>query len=107
LVISERYPFHVQAENTSVFEFAAQLQLLASTCNFATHLPKALRDRFVCGLQSRAIQKRLLTEVVNFERALQIAQGQEAAENEVAQLNHQLPSTDEVHKVYNTCYRFR
>jgi len=31
-----------------------------------------------------------------------IAQGQEAAENDVAQLNPQLSSFDEVHKVYNT-----
>ena len=89
LVISKRYHFHtfVQEENTSVSEFAAQLQRLASTCNFGTHLPKALQDRFACGLRSRAIQKRLLTEDVNFERAFQIAQGQEAAENDVAQLN--------------------
>ena len=75
LAISERYRFHtfLQAESTSVAEFAAQR--LASTCNFGTHLPEALRDRFVCGLRSRAIQKWLLTEDVNFERALQIAQG--------------------------------
>jgi len=104
LVISERYHFHtfVQAENTSVSEFAAQLQRLASTCNFGTHLPETLRDRFVCGLRSRAIQKRLLTEDVNFEGALQIAQGQEAAENDIAQLNPQPFSSDKVHKVYNT-----
>ena len=56
----------------------------------------------MCGLRSRAIQKRLLTEHVNFERAFQIAHGQEAAENDVAQLNPQRPSADEVHKVYNT-----
>ena len=56
----------------------------------------------MCGLQSRAIQKRLVTEDVNFERALQIPQGQEAAENDVAQLNPQVSSSDEVHKVYNT-----
>jgi len=104
LVISERYRFHtfVQAENTSVSEFAAQLQRLASTCNFGTYLPEALQDRFVCGFRSRATQKRLLTEDVNFERALQIAQGHEAAENDVAQLNPQLSSSDKVHKVYNT-----
>jgi len=52
LAVSKRYRFHtfVQAENTSVSEFAAQLQYLASTCNFSTHLPEALRDQFVCGL---------------------------------------------------------
>ena len=97
LVISERYRFHTfaQAENTSVSEFAAQLQRLASTYKFGTHLPEASRDRFVYGLRSRAIQKRLLTEDVNFERALHLAQGQEASEYDVAQLNLQLPSADE------------
>ena len=44
LVISKRYRFHtfVQAENTSVSEFAAQLQRLAPTCNFGTHVTEAL-----------------------------------------------------------------
>lgn len=56
----------------------------------------------MCVLRSSTIQKRLLTEDVNFERALQIAQGQEAAENDVAQLNPQVRSFDEGHKVNNT-----
>ena len=85
LVISERYRIHtsVQAENLNVSKFAAQLQRLPTTCNFGTHLMEALWDRLVCGLR---IHKRLLTEDVNFEKAVQIAQGLEAAENDVAHL---------------------
>ena len=54
----KRYRFQTfaQVENTSVSEFAAQLQRLASTCNFGTHLPEVLRDRFVCGLRNRAFR---------------------------------------------------
>ena len=103
LVISGRYRFHtfVQAENLSVSEFAAQLQRLATTCNFDTHLMEALRDRFVCGLRSTTIQKRLFTEDVNFEKAVQIAQGLEAAENDVAQLSRYGSSPNSVLKLHN------
>ena len=105
----ERYRFHtfVQADNTSISNFAAQLQRLATTCNFGTHLNEALRDRFVCGLRSSAIQKRLLTEDVNVERALQIAQGLEDAKNDIAQLSRQGSNSDHVHKLHNAsgdCY---
>lgn len=79
-----------------------QLQRLASTCKFGTHLNEALRGRFVCGLQRRAIQKRLLTEDVNFEKALQIAQGKEAAETDAAQINRQGSDSKDGHKVYDT-----
>ena len=103
LVISERYCFYtfVQAENSSVSELAAQLQRLATTCNFGTHLMEALRDSFVCGLRSKVIQKRLLTEDVNFEKAVQIAQGLEVAENDVAQLSRHGSSSNSVLKLHN------
>ena len=37
---------------------------------FGAHLSEALRDRLVCGLQSKEIQKKLLTEEHNFDEAL-------------------------------------
>lgn len=103
LVISEQYHFHsfIQSENTSVSKFATQLQGLATTCNFGNHLNEALRDRFVCGLRSSATQKRLLMEDVNFERALQIVQGLEAAVNDIAHLSRQGSNSDHVHKLHN------
>ena len=102
-MISERYCFYtfVQAENSSVSELAAQLQRLATTCNFDTHLMEALRDSFVCGLRSTVIQKRLHTENVNFEKAVQIAQGLEVAENDVAQLSRHGSSSNSVLKLHN------
>ena len=86
LVIAERYRFHncSQREGESVATFAANLKHLASTCDFGTHLNEALRNRFVCGLRSKEIQKKLLTEEHTFDGALKIAPGAEAAEKDVA-----------------------
>ncbi|KAK2557960.1 hypothetical protein P5673_019522 [Acropora cervicornis] len=86
LLIAERYRFHncIQLEGEAVSTFAAKLKHLASTCNFGTHLSEALRDRLVCGLRNKEIQKKLLTEEHNFDEALKKALGAETAENDVA-----------------------
>ena len=85
LLITERYLFHncIQLEGESVSTFAAKLKHLASTCNFGTHLNEALRDRLVCGLRNKEIQKKLLTEERNFNEALKKALGAEATEKDV------------------------
>ena len=89
LTIAERYRFHncTQTESESVSEFVANLKKLASTCNFGTFLPDALRDRFVCGLRSTSLQKKLLADDYTFQQALKVALNHEAAEKDVAQLN--------------------
>ena len=74
----------------SVSTFAANLKHLASTCNFGTHLNEALRDRFVCGLRSKEIQKKFLTEEHNFDEALTNALGAEAAEKDVAAFSQEV-----------------
>ncbi|XP_022798026.1 uncharacterized protein LOC111336238 [Stylophora pistillata] len=86
LLIAERYQFHncIQLEGESISTFAAKLKHLASTCNFGTHLNEALRDRLVCGLRNKEIQKKLLTEEHNFDEALTKALGAEAAQTDVA-----------------------
>ena len=72
------------SKGESVSTFAAKLKHLASTCNFGTHLTEALRDRLVCGLRNKEIQKKLLTEEHNFDEALKKALGAEAAKKDVA-----------------------
>ena len=86
LLSAERYRFHncIQLEGEGVSTFAAKLKHLASTCNFATHLSEALRDRLVCGLRNKDIQKKLLTAEHNLDEALKKALGAEAAEEGVA-----------------------
>ena len=43
-------------------DYAAILKQNAERCEFAEFLEQALRDRFVCGLKSSAVQKKILTE---------------------------------------------
>ena len=40
----------------------AELRRLVTNCKFGAHLDDGLRDRFVCGLNNEAIQKKLLLE---------------------------------------------
>ena len=49
-------------EPVRIVDFVAELRRLATNCKFGTHLEEALRDRFVCGLNNEATQKRLLIE---------------------------------------------
>ena len=90
LVIAERYRFHncTQRDGESVSEFAANLKRLASTCQFGAALNEALRDRLVCGLRSREIQKKLLTEEYTFADALKNALSYEVAEKDIATFSH-------------------
>ena len=59
LIIAEQFRFHhrKQCPDESVAEFVAELRQLTHDCEFGGHLNEALRDRFVCGLQNKAIQK--------------------------------------------------
>ena len=89
IVIAERFHFHRrhQAPKESIADFVVQLWKLATHCEFGDHLSKALRDRFVYGLRSEVMQKRLLSEVdLSFNRADKIAQGIEAAEQHTQKL---------------------
>ena len=52
----------------------AELRKLSTYCEFGTHLNDALRDRFVCGLRSGSVQKKLLTETtLTLESAIKTA----------------------------------
>ena len=85
LLIAERFRFYQrnQAAGESVHDFLADLRRLAIICEFEDFLDQALRDRFVCGLRAKGMQKRLLTEpVLNIARALELARSIEAAASE-------------------------
>ena len=101
LVIAERFAFHRrnQQSGETIGEYLAELRRLATHCSFDIHLDEALRDRLVyyyyyyqlyqlgtggrsqvSGLTSENIQKRLLSEEdLDLKRALELAQGMEAA----------------------------
>ena len=113
VIIAERYKFHRrnQAEGESIADFVAALRKLAIDCDFG-NLNEALRDRFVCGLRSEAIQRKLLTEAdLTFASALNTASGMEAAAKRTQQLKSTEGSLHFVHKKPTTvtparkCYR--
>ena len=97
LVIGERFHFYQRSQKAdeSVADFLTALRKLSIRCEFGTFLDQALRDRFVCGVASVTIQKRLLAEDgLESSRALEIAQGIEAAEKNSKELKAEQPTTD-------------
>ena len=57
-------------------KYIAELQRLATTCEFGTFLNEALCDRLVCGLREEAMQHWLLAEQnLDLKRACELAQG--------------------------------
>ncbi|XP_072377555.1 uncharacterized protein [Diabrotica undecimpunctata] len=85
LIIAERYNFYLskQEPNEPLRDYAQKLKHLSKYCQFGNFLNEALRDKFVCGLKSDAIRRKLLTESnLTFERALQEAQSMEAVEDQ-------------------------
>ena len=82
LLIAERFRFHKrnQLEGETVSSYLAELKKLSLYCEFGTNLNDALRDRLVCGLHNKLIQKRLLSEPdLSLAKASEIALAMEAA----------------------------
>ena len=93
LVIAERFRFHKrnQGEEETVAQYVAVLKRLSEYCEFGAYLEDALRDRFVCGLKSETVQKRLLTEKdLTFHKAVEYAVSAETATRDVQQLSGSL-----------------
>ena len=122
----QRFKFHsrFRKQGESVATFVAELRSLAEFCNFKDTLEDMLRDRIVCGINNGAIQKRLLAEsTLTYQKALELAQGLEAAAKNLRELQAPGTKKDEdspiasntqvVHKVVpsgkgrsnSTCYR--
>ena len=83
LVISEQFKFNRrnQKEGEKVADYVVEWKRLSVNCDFKNFLDDALRDRFVCGLESEAIQKKLLAEEkLDFQDAVKLASAMETAE---------------------------
>ena len=61
-VTAERFKFHKaeQQESESIRDFLARLKKLAETCEFRGYREETIRVRFVCGLNERTIERKLL-----------------------------------------------
>lgn len=76
VVVVERFRFHKQNQQKgeSVTHYIAVIKKLLEHCKFGTRMQDALRDRLICGLSTKEIQKRLPTEVaLTFQKAVEIA----------------------------------
>ena len=78
---------------------------LTEVCEFDNFLNKALRDRFVCGLTSEQIQKRLLSEDnLTYDKAVKIALAMESAIKDSSELQLHSKPLAPVNKVYNASF---
>ena len=90
IIIAERFKFHRrnQHEGKSVAQCIAELRKLITHCEFRDYLDQAIWDRLVCGLNSKAIQKRLLSErKMTLATALVIALGMKQLQREPVNCN--------------------
>ncbi len=82
LVIAERFKFQKrnQKEGESVADYIVALRQLSASCEFGQYLSDALRDRFVSGLTSESMQRKLLSQKdLTFRQACEIASSMELA----------------------------
>ena len=114
VVTFERYQFYgrKQRDGEPVAEFLAELRRLSVTCKFGAFLEEALKDALVFNIHSQAVQRRLFAERnLTLDRALEIAQGMEAAEKSAREVKGYQPPSTSVLKVASAggqpqlCYR--
>ena len=89
LIIAERFKFHQrnQGEGESVNQYLVELRKLSKNCEFVEFLEQALRDRFVYGLSSPSIQKKLLAEAdLTLKKAVEISVSMEMTAKETVEL---------------------
>ena len=99
LEIAESFHFgtRVRKQEESIGDFIVALKKLSIHCNFGTHLDRALRDRFVCGLNHERIQHKLLNMAdLSFQKACDTARAMEMAEQQAREF---VPRSTAVHKV--------
>ena len=107
LEVAERFRFHnyKQLVDQSVSAYAAHLKKLASTCGFVgDQIQVNLRDRFICGLRSENMQRKLLSLELTFQQAVDRALAEEAAAKNVKDMGAMSSSahstTQPVHKIH-------
>ena len=96
--IVKRYEFNTrrQEEGETVATFVAALRKIAEYCEYGSVLDDMLRDRVVCGINNKAVQRRLLQEPsLTFEKALEMALAAETADRDSRRLRgSSLPDKD-------------
>ena len=71
--------------------YIAELQRLATNCEFVEYLEQALRDQLVCELKQEPAQKQLLSESsISLAKAIEFAQSMKAAERNSIKLKGEI-----------------
>jgi hypothetical protein len=102
LEISESFHFNMrnQKQGESVGEYIVALRKLSIHCNYGEFLNRALRDRFVCGLNNVRIQNKLLnTADLTFELACRTATSMEMADKNSREFRPSSSNSDMVNKL--------
>ncbi|UYV83092.1 K02A2.6-like [Cordylochernes scorpioides] len=93
-VIPQRCRFlkRIQREGESISEYLRELKHLAINCNFVDMLGTMMRDRFVAGIKSEILQKKLLQEDndVTLDKVFAVAIAFELAEINTRELQDKL-----------------
>lgn len=95
--ISESFKFfhRQQHEGEPVQDFIVEIRRIAQNCNFATMLDRMLRDRIVCGVRSKNLQKQLLAKKdLTLAEATALAIAAEHAELDSQKISTEAGSTD-------------
>ena len=80
LVVTKTYSFDdIQQEGDSVSNSFVCLKNLLSTCKSGTFLKRALRNKFVYGLNYENIQRKLLSKDMSFRNAFKVTLARDLA----------------------------
>ncbi|XP_043478167.1 uncharacterized protein K02A2.6-like [Leptopilina heterotoma] len=96
--ILERYKFRqcVQRETQEVKAFVEEIKKASTYCNFGANLQDSMRDQFVWGLRTEALQKRLLREKdLTFVKAVELSTAFELASKGAAGMNESTKKTEQ------------
>ena len=89
--VMQRFHFNSRARREGEFiaNYVAELRSLAEHCNYGEVLSEMLRDRLVWGVRDTAILKKLLGKAdLTLEKAIQLAQSLERAEQNVREMGN-------------------
>ena len=86
---SLQFNTRIRKHNETVQMYVAELRRMAALCNFGEFLDRALRDRFIAGINNESIQQKILSvtdDQLTFATAFKIAQVHESACRNVKEL---------------------
>lgn len=86
-IVAESFKFNKrdQKQSETIAEYIVELKTIAQDCEFGNFLDRALRDRFICGINNEAIQQKLLNDssLSTFQKACDVASTMETTKKDL------------------------